>query len=60
MDPRNNPFGGTPQDHQDFVDRYRQGPRAVSAQEAAARYEQVAPSSPPRSTSDPPTTSSPS
>ena len=43
MDPRNDPFGGAPQDQQDFVDRYRQGPQAVSQQEATARYEQVAP-----------------
>ncbi len=47
MDPRNNPFGGRPQDQQDFVDRYRQGPQAVSEQEAAARYQQVAPQLPP-------------
>ena len=47
MDQRNSPFGGAPQDQQDFVDRYRQGPQAVSRQEAAARYEQVAPQLPP-------------
>ena len=47
MDPRNNQFGGRPQDQQDFVDRYRQGPQAVSEQEAAARYQQVAPQLPP-------------
>jgi len=47
MEPRNNPFGDTPQDQQEFVDRYRQGPRAVSEQEAAARYQQVAPQLPP-------------
>ena len=47
MDQRNSPFGGAPQDQQDFVDRYRQGPQAVSRQEAAARYEQVAPRLPP-------------
>jgi hypothetical protein len=43
MDQRNNPFGSVPQDQQDFIDRYRQGPQAVSRQEAEARYEQVAP-----------------
>ena len=42
MDQRNSPFGGVPQDQQDFVDRYRQGPQAVSRQEAVDRYEQVA------------------
>jgi hypothetical protein len=47
MDQRNNPFGGAPQDQQDFVDRYRQGPQAVSRQEAKARYEQVTPQLPP-------------
>jgi hypothetical protein len=47
MDQRNNPFGDAPRDQQDFVDRYRQGPQAVSRQEAAARYEQVAPQLPP-------------
>lgn len=40
-------FGGSEQEHKDFVDRYQQGPRAVSGQEAAARYEQVAPNLPP-------------
>lgn len=40
-------FGGSEQEHRDFVDRYQQGPRAVSGQEAAARYEQVAPNLPP-------------
>jgi hypothetical protein len=47
MDQRNSLLGGAPQDQQDFVDRYRQGPQAVSRQEAAARYEQVAPKLPP-------------
>jgi len=47
MDQRNNPFGGAPQDQQDFVDRYRQGPQAVSRQEAKARYDQVPPQLPP-------------
>ncbi len=60
MDQRNSPFGGAPQDQQDFVDRYRQGPQAVSRQEAAARYEQVAPQLPPGSTSSRPRTFSPS
>jgi hypothetical protein len=30
MDCANNPFGGSQQDHQDFLDRFRQGPQAVS------------------------------
>ena len=47
MDPRYNPLGGSQQDHQDFIDRFRQGPRAVSDQEAASRHEQVAPNPPP-------------
>src|SRR5919112_132759 len=41
--PPNNPFGGPQQqDHQDFVDRFRQGPQAVTDQEAATRYQQSA------------------
>ncbi len=47
MQPQSNPFGASRRDHQDFVDRFRQGPRAVSEQEAASRYEQVAPNLPP-------------
>lgn len=47
MQPQNNPFGASRVDHQDFVDRFRQGPRAVSDEEAASRYEQVAPNLPP-------------
>ena len=35
--PANNPFGGpNQQDYQDFVDLFRQGPQAVSNEEAAA------------------------
>src|ERR671920_1372579 len=46
--PPNNPFGGPQQqDHQDFVDCFRQGPQAVTDQEAATRYQQVAPQLPP-------------
>ena len=46
--PPNNPFGGSQQqDHQDFVDCFRQGPQAVTDQEAATRYQQVAPQLPP-------------
>ena len=46
--PTNNPFGGpNQQDYQDFVNRFRQGPQAVSNEEAAARYQQVAPQMPP-------------
>lgn len=39
-------LGGSEQEHKDFVDRYQQGPRAVSDQEAADRYRQVAPNLP--------------
>lgn len=39
-------FGGSEQEHKDFVDCYQQGPRAVSGEEAAARYQQVAPNLP--------------
>jgi hypothetical protein len=46
--PRNNLFGGPQQqDHQDYLNRFRQGPQAVTEGEAAARYEQVAPQLPP-------------
>jgi hypothetical protein len=46
--PGNNPFGGPQQqDHQDYLNRFRQGPQAVTDAEAAARYEQVAPQLPP-------------
>src|SRR5919107_563593 len=46
--PPNNPFGGPQQqNHQDFVDRFRQGPQAVTDQEAATPYQQVAPQLPP-------------
>src|SRR5215211_5039274 len=47
--PRNDPFGGPQQqqDHHDYLNRFRQGPQAVSEGEAAARYEQVAPQLPP-------------
>ncbi len=47
--PGSNPFGGGQQDYQDYIDRFRQGPQAVSDQEAAARYGQVAPQLPPTS-----------
>ena len=47
MQSQSNPFGASREDHQDFVDRFRQGPRAVSDEEAASRYEQVAPNLPP-------------
>jgi hypothetical protein len=46
--PGNDPFGGTQQqDHRDYLNRFRQGPQAVTEGEAAARYEQVAPQLPP-------------
>ncbi len=47
MQPQSNPFDASREDHQEFVDRFRQGPRAVSDEEAASRYEQVAPNLPP-------------
>jgi hypothetical protein len=47
MQPQSNPFGASRQDHQDYLERFRQGPRAVSEEEAASRYEQVAPNLPP-------------
>ena len=43
MDRANNPFGGSQQDHQDFVNRFQQSPQAITHQEASARYQQVAP-----------------
>ena len=46
--PGSNPVGGPQQqDHQDYLNRFRQGPQAVTEGEAAARYEQVAPQLPP-------------
>lgn len=47
MDFARNLFGGSKKDHEDFANRYQQGPRAVSDEEAAARYQQVAPNLPP-------------
>src|SRR5215213_8747022 len=47
MQPQSNPFDASRRDYQDFVERFRQGPRAVSEEEAASRYEQVAPNLPP-------------
>src|SRR5918993_30146 len=43
--PGNDPFGGPQQqqDHRDYLNRFRQGPQAVTDAEAAARYERVAP-----------------
>ncbi len=48
MQPKSHPFAASREDHQDFVDRFRQEPRAVSGEEAASRYEQVAPKLPPQ------------
>src|ERR687897_1729104 len=47
--PGNDPFGGPQQqqDHRDYLNRFRQGPQAVTDAEAASRYEQVAPQLPP-------------
>ena len=47
MDFARNLSGGSQKDHEDFANRYQQGPRAVSDEEAAARYQQVAPNLPP-------------
>src|SRR5829696_1415595 len=47
MQPQGNPFDASRRDYQDFVDRFRQGPQAVSDEEATSRYEQVAPNLPP-------------
>ena len=47
MQPHDNPFDASRRDHQDYLERFRQGPRAVSEEEAASRYEQVAPNLPP-------------
>jgi hypothetical protein len=47
VQPQSNPFDASREDHQEFVDRFRQGPQAVSDEEAASRYEQVAPNLPP-------------
>jgi hypothetical protein len=47
MQPQGNPFDASRRDYQDYLERFRQGPRAVSEEEAASRYEQVAPNLPP-------------
>jgi hypothetical protein len=47
VDSRYKPPSGSQRDDQDFVDRFRQGPGAISDEEAASRYEQVAPNLPP-------------
>ncbi len=47
MDFARNLFGGSQKDLADFANRYQQGPRAVSDEEEAARYQQVAPNLPP-------------
>ncbi len=46
MDPRYKSPGSSQRDDQDFVDRFRQGPEAISDEEAASRYEQVVPNLP--------------
>ena len=47
--PANVPFGASPQDYREYVNRYQQqGPQAISEQEAQARYQQVAPQMPPQ------------
>src|SRR5215212_11772942 len=47
MQSQSNPFCASRQDHQDYLERFRQGPQAISEEEAASRYEQVAPNLPP-------------
>ncbi len=47
MDFARNLFGDSQKNHEDFANRYQQGPRAVSDEEAATRYQQVAPNLPP-------------
>ncbi len=47
MNPENPPSGDPRRYYQDFVDRYQQGPQGIFDQEAAARYQQVAPQLPP-------------
>ena len=47
MNPENPPSGDPRRYYQDFVDCYQQGPQGISEQEAAARYQQVAPQLPP-------------
>ncbi len=43
MNPENPPPGDPRQHYQDFVNRYQRGPQGISEQEAAARYQEVAP-----------------
>src|SRR5215217_4723239 len=47
MNPENPPSSDPRRYYQDLVDRYQQGPQDISDQEAAARYQQVAPHLPP-------------
>jgi hypothetical protein len=47
VDSTYNPLDGSQRDDQDFVERFRQGPGAISEEEASYRYEQVAPNLPP-------------
>jgi hypothetical protein len=43
MNPGNSPSGGLQRYIEDFINRYQQGPQAISEQEAADRYREVAP-----------------
>src|ERR687894_1307797 len=43
MSPSNSPSGGLQRYIEDFINRYQQGPQAISEQEAADRYREVAP-----------------
>ena len=43
MNPSNSPSGGLQRHVEDFINRYQQGPQAISEEEAANRYREVAP-----------------
>jgi hypothetical protein len=43
MDPRYKPPSGSRREDQDFVERFRRGPGAISGEEATSLYERVAP-----------------
>ncbi len=47
MDPSYKPPSGSWREDQAFVERFGRGPGAISGEEAASRYERVAPNLPP-------------
>src|SRR5215211_3322532 len=59
MKPGNSPSGGLQRYIEDFINRYQQGPQAISEQEAADRYREVTPNFPPRTTCEQPRRPSP-